>query len=90
MPGGMTDAGAPQGLSWSWELDFAALMAAIAGAGPSLPGASAAGSSGTGSEPAREAALDDADALPDDPNGPEGTDGPQGAGRREAGQRACT
>ena len=42
MPEQMTDAGAPQGLSWSWQLDFDALMAAIAGAGPSLPGASAA------------------------------------------------
>src|ERR1022692_3436282 len=32
-------AGAPQGLSWSYEMDFGALIAAITGAGP--PGADA-------------------------------------------------
>src|SRR5712691_12532269 len=79
MPEEVTDAGAPQGLSWSWELDFDALMAAIAGADPSLPGASGADSSGTGSEPAQEAALDDANALQDDLGGPgpEEGDGPR-------------
>src|SRR6266571_565209 len=79
MPEEVTDAGAPQGLSWSWELDFDALMAAIAGADPSLPGASGADSSGTGSEPDHEAALDDANALQDDLDGPgpEEGDGPR-------------
>ena len=79
MPEEVTDAGAPQGLSWSWELDFDALMAAIAGADPSLPGASGADSSGTGSEPDHEAALDDANALQDDLGGPgpEEDDGPR-------------
>src|SRR6266567_1550175 len=79
MPEEVTDAGAPQGLSWSWELDFDALMAASAGADPSLPGASGADSSGTGSEPDHEAALDDANALQDDLGGPgpEEDDGPR-------------
>ena len=46
MPEVMRDAGAPQGLSWSWELDFDALMAAIADAGPSLPDAAGVDPSG--------------------------------------------
>ena len=41
-PGG---AGRPQGLSWSWQLDFGALMAAVNGTAP--PGAPSAGRSGT-------------------------------------------
>src|ERR1017187_10002136 len=52
-------AGAPQGLSWSWELDFGALIAALAGtdpadadssgSGPSTGDPSGAGGSATGS-----------------------------------------
>src|ERR1022692_642535 len=38
-------AGAPQGLSWSYEMDFGALIAAITGAGPPDPDAPATGSS---------------------------------------------
>ena len=37
----LDDLGAPQGLSWSWELDFAALMAAISGDADGTDAASA-------------------------------------------------
>src|SRR6266705_1213529 len=33
MPADTGDAGAPQGLSWSWELDFGALIASLTDAG---------------------------------------------------------
>ena len=51
MPEEGNGAGAPQGLSWSWELDFDTLMAAIADAGPS-------GTASPGDGPARENSAD--------------------------------
>jgi hypothetical protein len=42
MPPRMAGAGAPQGLSWSWELDFDVLLAALADAAPSPAGNSGA------------------------------------------------
>ena len=45
MPAEPGAADCPQGLSWSWQLDFGALMAAVNGTPP--PGASSAGRSGT-------------------------------------------
>ena len=42
-PGDAEGAGAPQGLSWSYEMDFGALIAAITGAGPPDPDAPSAG-----------------------------------------------
>jgi hypothetical protein len=59
MPEERSGAVAPQGLSWSWELDFDALMAAIADAGPS-----GTGSPGDGS--AREGSADGGADLADD------------------------
>jgi hypothetical protein len=49
------DAGAAQGLSWSWELDFAALMASLSEPGPhdapgSRLGAAPSGARGVGHE----------------------------------------
>ena len=34
MPAESGGAGCPQGLSWSWQLDFGALMAALNGTAP--------------------------------------------------------
>ena len=42
-PGDAEGAGAPQGLSWSYEMDFGALIAAITGADPPDPDAPSAG-----------------------------------------------
>jgi hypothetical protein len=49
MPEERSGAGARQGLSWSWELDFDALMAAIADADPSGTGSPGDGSAREGS-----------------------------------------
>jgi hypothetical protein len=51
MPEEMSDVGAPQGLSWSWELDFDVLLAAMADAAP--PAASPSGASPSGAGPGR-------------------------------------
>jgi Domain of unknown function (DUF222) len=48
-------AGAPQGLSWSYEMDFGALIAAITGADLPDPGAPSAGPSSEGSPAAAPA-----------------------------------
>ncbi|HLQ53261.1 MAG TPA: DUF222 domain-containing protein [Streptosporangiaceae bacterium] len=48
MPGQMRGAGAPQGLSWSWELDFDALMDSLSEPGPHGVGNSVAALSGAG------------------------------------------
>jgi len=71
MPADLGCAGAPQGLSWSWELDFNALAACIGADGPSdvgpsdvgpADGESAVGESAVGEsadeEAAQEAVLD--------------------------------
>ncbi len=47
MPAEPGAAGCPQGLSWSWQLDFGALMAAVNGTPP--PGAAPCGSAPAGS-----------------------------------------
>ena len=57
-PGG---AGCPQGLSWSWQLDFGALMAAVNGTPP--PGAAPSGSAPAGA-PAGGAASPDDGVVP--------------------------
>jgi hypothetical protein len=49
MPAEGGDEGVPQGLSWSWELDFDALMASLGEAGPRRAGAASATASGTSS-----------------------------------------
>jgi hypothetical protein len=58
-------AGAPQGLSWSWELDFGALLAALTGTDP--PDADSPGVGGE--EAAQQAIQDDLDALDDQDGG---------------------
>jgi uncharacterized protein DUF222 len=65
-------AGAPQGLSWSWELDFDVLMDSISGDAPRS--GAAAGAAGLGDD---QTARDDPEGLDrDDPEGldPEGLD----------------
>jgi Domain of unknown function (DUF222) len=52
MPDEMCGAGAPQGLSWSWELDFDALMESLSETRPRGAGNSGAAPSGTGRSPA--------------------------------------
>jgi hypothetical protein len=52
MPDEMRGAGAPQGLSWSWDLDFDALMECLSETGARGLGNSGAALSGTGRSPA--------------------------------------
>ena len=57
MPAESGGAGYPQGLSWSWQLDFGALMAAVNGTAPSA-------SAPSGQAPADGAASPDDGVLP--------------------------
>ncbi len=52
-------AGAPQALSWSWELDFAALMDSLNEPGPHDPAGPSAAPSGDAGERARDVVPDD-------------------------------
>jgi hypothetical protein len=52
-------AGAPQALSWSWELDFAALMDSLNEPGPHEPAGPSAAPSGNAGEGARDVVPDD-------------------------------
>ncbi len=101
MPAGAGDAdgaGAPQGLSWSYEMDFGALIAAITGAGPPDPDAPSgdarkAGPSSSGRSAAAPAAGPSAEAdaaVPADgsvPAAPASTPVP-GSAEEEAEQEA--
>src|ERR1022692_256933 len=67
-------AGAPQGLSWSYEMDFGALIAAITGAGPPDPDAPSAGppdpdAPATGSSAAADDAVPAGAGVAGDPAG---------------------
>src|ERR1022692_1374857 len=65
-------AGAPQGLSWSYEMDFGALIAAITGAGPPCADAPSAGppdAPATGSSAAADDAVPAGAGVAGDPAG---------------------
>ena len=64
MPADLDCAGAPQGLSWSWELDFDALAACIGATGLSDAGLSDAGPADAGPADAGPAVGGPADAGP--------------------------
>src|SRR6266516_228669 len=68
MPARTDSAGSPQGLSWSWELDFATLMAAISDDNAAgAPGAAcAAGAAGAAGAADPDDVVDDSDGI-DDP-----------------------
>ena len=53
----MGGAGAAQGLSWSWELDFAALLECLTEPGPHDPPGSRLGSASSGRAPAGPATV---------------------------------
>jgi hypothetical protein len=93
MPGMTPDAVAPQGLSWSWELDFDALMAALADAGlpaTHVPGACAAdggparmSSPGNDSSPASQPSASQPSAS--QPSASQPSAGPPRSGPLQAG-----
>jgi hypothetical protein len=79
MPGRTSDAGARQGLSWSWELDFDALMAALADAG--LPATHVPGACAADGGPARMSSPGDDSSPASQPGAdPHRAGSPSGAG----------
>ncbi len=69
-PGDAQGAGAPQGLSWSYEMDFGALIAAITGADPPDPDAPSAGPQSAGPPDAAPSSAAPPSAAPSSATGP--------------------